>query len=95
MFLDNLLDLEKAPAARSYSDKEYNLEGYAAWVDAIGAPQRGQTFIHVAGTKGKGSTVALCEAVLRGNGFPTAAYTSPHLSPVSYTHLTLPTNREV
>lgn len=80
MFLDNLLDLEKAPAARSYSDKEYNLEGYAAWVDAIGAPQRGQTFIHVAGTKGKGSTVALCEAVLRGNGFPTAAYTSPHLS---------------
>ena len=80
MFLDNLLDLEKAPAARSYSDKEYNLEGYAAWVEAIGAPHRGQAFIHIAGTKGKGSTVALCEAILRGNGFPTAAYTSPHLS---------------
>lgn len=33
----------------------------------------------VGGTNGKGSTVALCEAVLRAAGHRTGAYTSPHL----------------
>lgn len=35
--------------------------------------------ITVAGTNGKGSTVAMIEAVARAHGFTTAAYTSPHL----------------
>jgi len=33
----------------------------------------------VAGTNGKGSTVALLEAILRAAGYKTGAYTSPHL----------------
>ena len=35
--------------------------------------------ITVAGTNGKGSTVAMVEAVARAHGLTTAAYTSPHL----------------
>ncbi len=33
----------------------------------------------VAGTNGKGSTVAMCEAILRAAGYKVGAYTSPHL----------------
>lgn len=80
MIIDQLLDLEKAPSARSYSDKEYDLEGYRIWLESLGSPHRaGQKIIHLAGTKGKGSTGALCEAILLGQGFPTTLYTSPHL----------------
>ncbi|KAM3957033.1 folylpolyglutamate synthase, mitochondrial [Aphomia sociella] len=35
--------------------------------------------IHVAGTKGKGSTCAMCESILRHLGFRTGFYSSPHL----------------
>lgn len=35
--------------------------------------------IHVAGTKGKGSTCAFCESILRHHGYKTGFYSSPHL----------------
>ncbi|XP_050663650.1 folylpolyglutamate synthase, mitochondrial isoform X2 [Leptidea sinapis] len=35
--------------------------------------------IHVAGTKGKGSTSAMCESILRHHGYRTGFYSSPHL----------------
>ncbi|CAK1548041.1 unnamed protein product [Leptosia nina] len=35
--------------------------------------------IHVAGTKGKGSTSAMCESILRAYGYRTGFYSSPHL----------------
>jgi dihydrofolate synthase/folylpolyglutamate synthase len=37
------------------------------------------TFIHVAGTNGKGSVCAMCDAACRVAGFRTGLYTSPHL----------------
>ncbi|XP_057982665.1 folylpolyglutamate synthase isoform X1 [Malania oleifera] len=39
----------------------------------------GLKIIHVAGTKGKGSTCTFCEAILRECGFRTGLFTSPHL----------------
>ena len=38
-----------------------------------------QAVITVAGTNGKGSTVAMLEAMLRAAGYITASYTSPHM----------------
>jgi dihydrofolate synthase / folylpolyglutamate synthase len=35
--------------------------------------------ITVGGTNGKGSTVALCDTILRAAGYRVGAYTSPHL----------------
>ena len=35
--------------------------------------------IHVTGTKGKGSTAALCDAALRAGGYRTGFFSSPHL----------------
>ena len=79
MILDRLLDLEKTPLALRYTDHEYDLEGFRRWLDSLGTPQRGQWFVHIAGTKGKGSTGVLVEGLLRGLGFPTAFFSSPHL----------------
>lgn len=39
--------------------------------------------IHVAGTKGKGSTVGLLAAVLRAAGYNTGTYKSPHVHSVA------------
>lgn len=79
LLLDQLLDLEKNPTAKGYSEKEYNLDRFRAFLEVFGNPQQGQHFVHIAGTKGKGSTAAISEALLRGMGFPTALYSSPHL----------------
>ena len=46
---------------------------------ALGDPQNGLRFIHLAGTNGKGSTAAFCESCLRAAGFRVGLYTSPHL----------------
>jgi len=45
----------------------------------LGAPPLGGTVITVAGTNGKGSSVAFAEAILQAAGYRTGCYTSPHL----------------
>ena len=52
-----------------------------ALLDLAGAPDRELRIVHVAGTKGKGSTIAYLEAVVRAAGWRTGAYTQPHLHP--------------
>jgi dihydrofolate synthase/folylpolyglutamate synthase len=42
-------------------------------------PQRGRHSVHITGSKGKGSTAAMIEAILRSSGERTGLYTSPHL----------------
>lgn len=46
----------------------------------IGNPQNSLRVIHVAGTKGKGSTSAFLAYILREAGFCVGLYTSPHLN---------------
>src|SRR5690606_98945 len=50
-------------------------------LDALGRPQdRLPPVIHVAGTNGKGSTIAYMRAMLEAAGKTVHVYTSPHLS---------------
>ncbi len=45
----------------------------------LGDPQLKPRTVHVAGTKGKGSTAAMMAAILKQAGYRTGLYTSPHL----------------
>lgn len=45
----------------------------------LGDPQRSFSAIHITGSKGKGSTAAMCESILRASGLSTGLYVSPHL----------------
>jgi len=48
-------------------------------LDSVGEPQRSFESILIGGTNGKGSVAVMAESLLRGNGFRTGLYTSPHL----------------
>ena len=49
----------------------------------MGNPHKGQKYIHIAGTNGKGSVSAMVESVLIRSGLKVGFYSSPHL--VSFT----------
>ncbi|MCL1853064.1 MAG: bifunctional folylpolyglutamate synthase/dihydrofolate synthase [Peptococcaceae bacterium] len=55
------------------------LERMEALLALMGNPQTQARFIHVGGTNGKGSTLAIMEAVLSRLGWRTGCYISPHL----------------
>jgi dihydrofolate synthase/folylpolyglutamate synthase len=59
---------------------DLSLERMRALCPALGNPQdRLPPVVHVAGTNGKGSTVALIRAIAEAAGLRVHAYTSPHL----------------
>jgi len=60
-------------------DIELGLERVAAVWRALGAPAPAPRIVTVAGTNGKGSSVAFLEAILGAAGYRVGAYTSPHL----------------
>ena len=66
-------------AARARFGMRQGLETTRYLLHAIGDPERGMRFIHIAGTNGKGATAAMLDSVLRAAGFAVARYTSPHL----------------
>jgi dihydrofolate synthase/folylpolyglutamate synthase len=55
------------------------LERVASVARKLDCQQPAPVVITVAGTNGKGSTIALLEAILRRAGYRTGCYTSPHL----------------
>ncbi|MCM1106263.1 MAG: bifunctional folylpolyglutamate synthase/dihydrofolate synthase [Blautia sp.] len=48
-------------------------------LEALGEPQRGLPYIHVAGTNGKGSVCAFLDGIFRELGLRVGRFTSPHL----------------
>jgi dihydrofolate synthase/folylpolyglutamate synthase len=57
----------------------FKLERMKKFLSNILDPQKDLKIIHVAGTKGKGSTSAFIAQILKEEGFRTGLYTSPHL----------------
>ncbi len=77
-FLDSLIDYEKRDGWK-YSAATFDLRRMRELLARMGDPQDGLRVVHVAGTKGKGSTAAMIESVLRAAGLRTGLHTSPHL----------------
>ena len=65
--------------ARTTGTWKFGLERTRALLTELGNPHLAFPVIHIAGTNGKGSSVATAEALLRGRGLRVARYTSPHL----------------
>jgi len=65
--------------ARTTGGIKPGLERTEALLAKLDSPHRRLSAIHIAGTNGKGSVVATCEALLRARGLVVGRYTSPHL----------------
>ncbi|MCX5702366.1 MAG: bifunctional folylpolyglutamate synthase/dihydrofolate synthase [Candidatus Omnitrophica bacterium] len=77
-YLESFINYEKIPAW-PYK-KSLKLERIKDFLETIGNPQDNLSCIHIAGTKGKGSTCAFVTHILREAGYKVGLYTSPHLS---------------
>ena len=75
----SLFDSERARVDGPRQKAIYNLERMEEFLDRIGNPHRRVPAVHIAGTKGKGSTAALCDAAFHAAGLSTGFYSSPHL----------------
>jgi dihydrofolate synthase/folylpolyglutamate synthase len=63
----------------TYSDANYRLDRMRKLLGRLGDPHLSAPVIHIAGTKGKGSTAHLIAQMLSAAGYRTGLYTSPHL----------------
>jgi dihydrofolate synthase/folylpolyglutamate synthase len=65
--------------ARTTGGFKFGLERTVQLLEHLGNPHRAYRAIHVAGTNGKGSSVATMATLMTANGRRVATYTSPHL----------------
>ena len=75
-FLNSLPNYEKDP---SYDYESVKLDRIKKLLADLGNPQDKFKSIHVAGTKGKGSTCVFVFNILKEAGYKVGLYTSPHL----------------
>lgn len=62
-----------------YSAEKFNLQRMRDLMEKMGNAHQKFPVVHIAGTKGKGSTSILIAAVLQNAGYKVGLYTSPHL----------------
>jgi dihydrofolate synthase/folylpolyglutamate synthase len=80
-FLNQRIDYERS-FGLDYTTREFKPARIRELLTRIGDPHLGMPILHVAGTKGKGSTSAMAAAVLTAAGYRTGLFTSPHLEGV-------------
>ncbi|NLE64488.1 MAG: bifunctional folylpolyglutamate synthase/dihydrofolate synthase [Elusimicrobia bacterium] len=76
-YLDSFRDWESCLGQARPAD--WGLERVHRLLEALGHPEDRLKFVHIAGTKGKGSTAAFLASILRACGYRVGLYTSPHL----------------
>ncbi len=77
-----LVDHERIAAVRSGSHPgriRYHLGRMQKLLEDLGNPHIGVPTVHIAGTKGKGSTSAMCASILARSGYRVGLFTSPHM----------------
>lgn len=77
-WLYSFTDAEIVPLA-AVDPARLQLAPVRALLARLDDPQVGRGTVHITGSKGKGSTAAMIEAMLRAAGERTGLYTSPHL----------------
>lgn len=75
-WLRGLIDVERRP---DWPYRRFSLDPIRALLARLGNPERALPAVHIAGSKGKGSTALLAEAILLGAGRRVGTFTSPHL----------------
>ncbi|GLT76301.1 hypothetical protein SLA2020_479710 [Shorea laevis] len=81
-YIDALKNYEKMgvpKGAGTDSDDGFDLGRMRRLMDRLGNPQSKFKVVHIAGTKGKGSTAAYISNILRAEGYHVGCYTSPHV----------------
>ena len=78
-FLFSRVNYERL-AAHQYSADDFKLDRMREFLRRLGDPQETIPAVHIAGTKGKGSTAAMTAQILSAAGLRTALFTSPHIS---------------
>lgn len=77
-YMNSFMNLERH--TDRYSSKTYRLDRVRKLLDLLGNPQESYSIIHVAGSKGKGSTAGLIANAINALGYRTGLYMSPHVS---------------
>ncbi len=62
-----------------YGQRDWRLARVEELLAQLGDPHRAYPSVHIAGTKGKGSTTAMVASILQAAGYRVGMYTSPHL----------------
>ena len=75
-FLYQRINYERRPIT---NQTDFRLRRMRRLMDRLGNPDRAMKIVHIAGTKGKGSTASMVAAMLQSAGETTGLYTSPHL----------------
>lgn len=80
-FLATLSDYERLRIVR-YNSQNFDLDRMRSLLKKMGNPHEQFKSIHIAGTKGKGSTGAMVASMLQATGFKVGVYSSPHLTDI-------------
>jgi dihydrofolate synthase/folylpolyglutamate synthase len=77
-YLSERTDYEKEKVLR-YNVTTFNLGRMQKLLSLLGNPHKKIPTVHIAGTKGKGSTATMLAKMLESNGYNVGLYTSPHV----------------
>jgi dihydrofolate synthase/folylpolyglutamate synthase len=77
-YLYSKTDYEKEQNLR-YNVTTFNLDRMKKLLSLVGNPHKKIQTVHIAGTKGKGSTATMLAKMLEANGYTVGLYTSPHV----------------
>jgi dihydrofolate synthase/folylpolyglutamate synthase len=77
-YIESFTNLESS--ASLFSPRTYRLDRMRMLLERFGHPQRSYRTVHIAGTKGKGSTATMLACCLQAAGIRTGLYTSPHVT---------------